>query len=237
MTVHFWKILCAVGLATLAATATAQPAKEGNERRMEASFELSGVTGNPFDDAENAVRVQLRLPNGKTVAVPAFFDGGTSWRVRWMPTLPGKYVWSEITRNGKTVAPTNYTGREATVKNVDRRGFIRSKEGVFRFEDGSLYYPLGHNVAWGNGAENTVADATSRFEKMGKAGENWSRVWMSHWDGKNLDWKVRPGEIDLEAARRWDNIVAAAERNGIYFQTGVAASRPVLLQHRLQLGR
>ena len=56
---------------------------------------------------------------------------------------------------------------------------------------------------------------------MGAAGETWSRVWMCHWDGKNLDWprpKEGEGYLDLTVARHWDSIVEAAEKNGIYFQ-------------------
>jgi hypothetical protein len=219
MTVLLKNIIRAFALATMLATAViAQPARKASVGRLEASFQLPGITGNPFNDEENSVRVKLRLPDGKTVTVPAFFDGGATWRVRWMPGIPGKYAWSDVTRNGKAVTPTNYIHRESSVSAADKQGYIRLKQGVFRFENNARYYPLGHNVAWGGGADKTVADITKWFDKMGQAGENWSRVWMCHWDGKNLDWNVRPGEIDLEAARRWDAILAAAERNGIHFQ-------------------
>src|SRR5262249_28077262 len=71
-------------------------------------------------------------------------------------------------------------------------------------------------------------DIPEIFAKMGRAGENWSRVWMDHWDGKNLDWPApgRSGELDVDVARRWDSIVDAAERSGIYFQ--------MVLQHHGQ---
>jgi hypothetical protein len=65
---------------------------------------------------------------------------------------------------------------------------------------------------------------------MGQAGENWSRVWMNHWDGKNLDWvqggQNAPGTLSLDVARRWDAIVEAAATHGIYFQ--------MVLQHHGQ---
>ena len=58
---------------------------------------------------------------------------------------------------------------------------------------------------------------------MGAAHENWSRVWMDHWDGKNLDWPpygatLPPGQLNLTVAQKWDAIVAAAEEAGIHFQ-------------------
>ena len=58
---------------------------------------------------------------------------------------------------------------------------------------------------------------------MGAAHENWSRVWMDHWDGKNLDWPASgptlpTGQLNLTVAQKWDGIVAAADQAGIHFQ-------------------
>jgi hypothetical protein len=65
---------------------------------------------------------------------------------------------------------------------------------------------------------------------MGAAGENWARLWMTHWDGKNLDWvqgkKNVPGLLHLDAARKWDEIIRAAEANGLRLQ--------IVLQHHGQ---
>ncbi len=49
---------------------------------------------------------------------------------------------------------------------------------------------------------------------MHAAGENWSSVWLDQRDGKELgaaakDGKTKPGEIDLDQAKRWDSIIAA----------------------------
>jgi hypothetical protein len=101
-------------------------------------------------------------------------------------------------------------------------GFIRRDvldRHRFIFDNGDGYYPLGNNAAWDSGPDIAV---TKVFAKMGEAGENWSRVWMDHWDGKNLDWvqgrKLPLGYLDLTVAAKWDAIVRAAEKAGIHFQ-------------------
>ena len=96
----------------------------------------------------------------------------------------------------------------------------------FSYSDGARYFPLGHNQAWHT---DGLPDIPQLFDKMGESGENWSRVWMCHWDKENLDWP-RPagdfGTLNLNVARRWDAIVWAAERNKIAFQ--------MVLQHHGQ---
>ena len=97
----------------------------------------------------------------------------------------------------------------------------RGDHSRFVFDSGARYYPLGHNQAWHS---DKLPDIPELFGKMRAAGENWSRVWMNNWDGKNLDWnsdakkQTKLGEIDLDAAKRWDSIVEAAGKNDIYFQ-------------------
>ena len=70
------------------------------------------------------------------------------------------------------------------------------------------------------------------LRRMGKAGVNWTRIWMNHWDGKNLDWfedeALQPplGQLGLPAAKLWDELVAAADENGVRLQ--------MVLQHHGQ---
>ncbi len=76
-----------------------------------------------------------------------------------------------------------------------------------------------------SGTTNYAADYSAIFDKMSQSGENWSRVWMTAWDGKSLFWsqknKLPVGQFDLEAARRMDSIIDAAEKNSIYLQVAL----------------
>nr|CAA9245144.1 GH5 / GH5_7 [uncultured Armatimonadetes bacterium] len=208
----------------------AAPRKPADFAPIGVRFELPDVTGNPFDYRVNDVRVTFRRPDGKTTRVPAFFDGGAVWRARYTPPLPGGYALAGVTRNGQTVQPRAVERRAFTAGGRPGSGFVRrdpKNAAGFRFDNGDPYYPLGHNAAWKSG---DTPDIPELFAKMGAAGENWSRVWMNHWDNKNLDWvqgaRNEPGVYSLEVARRWDSIVDAAARHGIYFQ--------MVLQHHGQ---
>ncbi len=214
-------------------------AGRGTYPKIEASFELSDVKGNPFDFTENDVMVTIQRPDNHTVKVPAFFDGGAAgktantanmWRVRYTPDTTGRHAITRVTVNGKEVQPEKLEKREMEVTGSPSQGFIRrdAKDKTrFAFDNGSSYYPLGHNVAFVDKPD----EISAVFDKMSKAGENWSRVWMSHMSGLNLDWskdhKSVPGQIDMEAAKRWDTLLDAAEKSGIYLQ--------MVLQHHGQV--
>lgn len=194
--------------------------------KIEASFNITGISTDPvvlFDYAQTDVKVAISQPDSSTVTLPAFYDGGTTWRVRHTPTLAGNYQITGITLNGSPISvsnlqPTNWiiTGfpTNAGYVSIDPNNPRR-----FVTSNGRRYFPVGENVAWDSGS-HTV---TSIFQKMGAAHLNWSRVWMDHWDDKNLDWPSsgRPlplGQLNLTVAQKWDSIVAAADQARVYFQ-------------------
>ena len=201
---------------------------------LEGSFTLK-VEGDPFDYETNDVTVTLKNPEGGPVEVPAFYDGDEktpTWRFRYTPSSTGHYTFVDVKRHREIARADAVTPKEWTVKGDAIPGFIRVDTGDksrFVFDNGARYYPLGQNQAWKNGESPEIS---ANFEKMKGAGENWSRVWMNHWDGKNLDWsadskaQTKPGELDLSVARKWDKLVESAEKNGIFFQ--------MVLQHHGQ---
>ncbi len=205
--------------------------ERGAYPKLETSFELASVPGDPFDYEKVNVQVTLKKADGGTVEVPAFFDGGKTWRMRFTPTRPGPYSVVGVKLNKETAHEEKLEKKEWTVSGDPKPGFVRIDPGDhnrFVFDSGTRYLPLGHNQPWHSSG---LPEIPELFGKMHTAGENWSRVWMSHWDGKNLDWpeKGKPekvGQIDLTAAKKWDGIVEAAEKNDIYFQ--------MVLQHHGQ---
>jgi hypothetical protein len=200
-------------------------------QKIEASFDLPNLQGNPFDFTVNDVRATFVAPGGQRLAVPAFFDGDSRWRVRLSPRVAGDYKIDSITRNGKPIDAANLDHRQFTVA-APVRGFVGiDPHNPMRFvhDDGSVYYPLGYNLGWRDGGGPALPDTIAR---MGQAGANWSRIWMCHWDGKNLDWTQKPedqppvGELSLSVARQWDDIIDAAAASGVYLQ--------IVLQHHGQ---
>ena len=196
---------------------------QGTYSKIEASFNITNLTTDPFDYTVTDVRVQIAQPDNSTVSLPAFFDGGTTWRVRHMPTMAGAYSVSSITKNGATISVGNLQPASWLVAGPPTgTGFIRvdpSNARRFITGNGRRFFPRGEDVAWDVSPHNV----TNVFWRMAAAHENWSRVWMDHWDGKNLDWPASGptlplGQLNLTVAQKWDGIVAAADQAGVHFQ-------------------
>ena len=189
---------------------------------IETSFQLKNLPGDPFDYEKVNVQVSIKKADGATVQVPAFYDGADTWRVRFTPTMPGPYGVVDVKLNGAIVREAKLDKKDWTVSGTPKPGFVRIDKGShseFVLDNGSRYYPIGRNIGW----ESKDTTYSSLFEKMKANGENWSRLWMDQRDGKLLeaslkDGKAVPGQIDLDVARKWDAIFAAAEKNDVYFQ-------------------
>ena len=188
--------------------------------RIETSFNLTNLAADPFDYTLTDVRVQIGQPNATTVIVPAFYDGGTAWRARHSPMLPGTYQVLGVTLNGQTQMVANLQPSSWLVAAPSMGpGFVRidpANTNRFITSDGRRYFPIGHNVAWD---VNSTTNVVGLLAKLGAARENWSRIWMNDWDGKNLDWpKPGPfGQLNLAVAQKWVTIVSAAEQSGVFF--------------------
>ena len=190
--------------------------------KIEASFSITNLATDPFDYTQTDVRVQISQPDSTTASLPAFFDGGTTWRVRHTPSIAGLYQVTGLTLNGQPLAGNNLQPSSWMVGGrTTSPGFVRvdsANTNRFITSNGRRYFPLGHNVAWDISA---ATDVPAIMAKLGGTRENWSRVWMDHWDGKNLDWpKVGAnfGTLSLTVAQKWDAIVSAAEQSGVAFQ-------------------
>lgn len=177
------------------------------------SFNLE-TGGNPYDPVQNDVQVEFKGPGGVTERRLAYFDGD-GWKATLLTHTKGDFtptVFYNGTR-GVSLPPVALT----TIKPF---GFVRLGGATnFRLDDGTAYWPLGHNLAWGNGTEDLTAD----LRQMGADGLNWSRIWANHWDGKNPFWKEGEtpkaiGTMIPSVLNKWDSIVDAADAAGVRFQ-------------------
>lgn len=173
--------------------------------------------GNPYDVEENDVRV--RFEGQQQLTRLAFYDDG-KWKAILVTRNPGVYR-ARLIRNGRATAHPTQEVRVLASQRL-RDGFIRvaPDRRRFVFDSGRTYFPLGYNVAWPN---QQVPSIPAEFEQMRRHGANWARVWASHWGGYNPFWhntgpQVPIGQMSPEVLRRWDELVAAAERTGVYFQ-------------------
>ncbi len=82
-----WSVKVAI-LTILSICVPAQIHAQGTYPKIEASFTVNTPIADPFDYS-NDVRVLMVQPDASTISLPAFFDGGTTWRVRHTPTMAG----------------------------------------------------------------------------------------------------------------------------------------------------
>ncbi len=184
---------------------------------------------NPF---ARELWAEVTTPSGRTLALPAFYLGDRTFAVRARPDEAGTYRLGAIaeTTGGRRqdglavqpasprqidVTPAARTRLPAISRDpADAHGFQRS--------DGRRYFPVGANLAWPEG--DCVPYYRGALAAFAKNDLNWMRVWMVHWGGLNLDWSPetaaspRPGGLDPAVAQRWDDLLAAAEENGVYLQ-------------------
>ncbi len=111
--------------------------------------------------AEECSAVQLDIEfhslNGKRLVVPAFWDGGSTWRVRFAP--PEKGWWYYYVKAGELpLADEVKTGAffvttptpEQITQNPNNRGFLEIANERFCYADGTPFFWLGGTVWAGN---------------------------------------------------------------------------------------
>jgi hypothetical protein len=177
--------------------------------------------GNPYDPAQNDVRVRFIGDKGQTYERLAFYDGDEGvFRAILVAPVAGKYrpvlLW-----NGTESAEVAVEG----VVSADRplkRGFLGVDPLVarrFRWSNGERYVPLGMNLGWQNPDLPPMAD---QIRTLAESGGNWTRIWACHWDGKNPWWPqgdaVPDGELWPPAFRKWDVLAAACETHDVGWQ-------------------
>lgn len=190
---------------------------------------------NPF---ARELWAEVRLPDNRTVVLPAYFAGHGIYAVRARPEKTGVYRLGSVLETGAggraRTAAEPVTSPEVTVATgtvLPAIGLDPEHRGRFRSSEGRSFTPVGTNLAWSRG--EPVPYYRSAIERYAEADLNWMRIWMAHWGRLNLDWLPErdgrsppPGLLDPTIASNWDQVLAAAERHGVYVQ--------LVLQHHGQ---
>jgi len=209
-------------------------------KKFELTFTLSQSYDNPFDPNIVDVTAAFTVPDGNTVTIPAFFykeydytngryvnGRNPCWKARFAPSQTGEHTVSQITivdSNGSTTIAPNIT---FTCFESSEKGFIRTDQRdpyYLCYANGCPYMPIGHNVCW---LPDGPGDWEHYFTSMGAVGENWTRIWMTHfYEGQILEWSRNHwsgyfkgvGRLSLEMGWKLDRIIESAEENGIGIQ-------------------
>ena len=220
----------------------------------EARFDLPDRYDNPFDPTQIDAGARVLTPSGKTNEIHAFYyqphfrledelgepvepDGRPEWRIRYCPREPGLYrvTLYACDPSGMTVR-TNVLSFTAAPASAEALHFVRVSRKdprYFEFDDGSLFYPIGHNVRSATDArmddkfpwifrkqEGTTAYRRF-FARMQEAGENLAEVWMSAWS-LGLEWTEGIGGYhganDYHMGNAWelDRVIDLACDHHIY---------------------
>jgi len=219
--------------------------------KLEISFQLNRMFCNPFDPEEVSVEARFTAPSGKLLVVPGFYHqeyisalegskerltpvGQGSWKVRFAAQEAGEHKFRIYVRAVDDKLRTAERSFEALPS--DNPGFVRvSKEDprYFEFDNGDLFYPIGHNFRSPNDARGAKVLRISvppdrgtyayedMFPKMAAHGENFAEVWMCSWwlDIEWIpDWKYYQGLGDYNLANAWklDRVLQLARENDIY---------------------
>jgi hypothetical protein len=199
----------------------------------------SAQVQNPFS---RELWAELITPSGQKLTLPAYYADGGLYAVRARPDEIGTYRFGMVSETTLGVHQTDMIVSLVTPAAVENKSLARLPAILLNPKDprqlmrsdGLPYIPVGANLAW---APDSRTDRLNyylqAFPAFSRANLNWMRVWMAHWDGLNLDWlpadmgpSPKPGYIDEQVAETWDQLLGAAEDNGVYVQ--------VVLQHHGQ---
>lgn len=151
--------LCAVLFALLCAAAAAD-SPVGKYREYEVTLTADQTHANPYLDV--TLSAIFRGPS-QTIKANGFWDGGKVFRIRMLPTEPGKWNWT-VSSNDSSL---NGKSGTFTCADSDSPGYVRvSKEHPFSFEwaaNGKPFFFLGDTM-WHMWYRISFDDGT--FQKM-----------------------------------------------------------------------
>ncbi|MFI7066786.1 DUF4038 domain-containing protein [Kribbella sp. NPDC050124] len=139
--------------ATMPETAEATPKPVLRTRTWTpAEITLNSTVSYPDSYRDVDVSATFTGPNGQTLTAPGFWDGGTTWRIRFSPPVSGR--WQYSTRSSDS-ANTGLNRQQGTILAADyaggldiyRHGFLRSSANnrYVTYADGKPFFWLGDN--------------------------------------------------------------------------------------------
>ena len=202
-------------------------------RKLEIDCATGGTIKNPYDPQEISLDGVFAFEDKEQYTVPGFYyvpftrtiRGGRDifrpagegfWKVRFTPDKAGEWSF-HLTASGSngtfTTSEINFT-----VIPAESDGFIRQPaegERYFHYSSGTIYLPVGANVAWYDMRE--TSSYMNWFYRMGKNGANYARLWLASW-GFEFEWKdTGLGDYTDRQTRAWqlDYTLQLAEEAGI----------------------
>lgn len=180
----------------------------------EVVFESEKLYADPFND----VSVDLILfGNGRKYKIPAFWDGGNVWRVRFACPSAGEWYFTTVCTDEENYSLNNRTGKVICSEydgeyDVYKHGFVTVNQGkkYFTYDDGTPFFYLG-DTHWSLGGE--TADMVKTIcEKRVSQGFT---VIQSEPIDELFDFGDGIAENDMAGLHRYDEKFAIIAENGL----------------------
>jgi hypothetical protein len=167
---------------------------------------------NPFDLETNRVELVVHQPDFSKRVLSFFYDGMNAdsvqqWEARFTPKQTGVHGFA-VSIEGKLDPPFEVSVAANSGKKLGGLK-LSDRFGTFAYESGEPFRGIGLNVCW-------AEDYEYYFKKLQAAGINVTRIWMCPWN-LSFEWQETGlGRYNLQSARRLDEILALAEKYGIF---------------------
>ena len=110
-------------------------------------FKIASAPANPYTVAFSA---EMNGPDGTKLTLPGFYDGNSTWKIRFSPTKEGKWTLtthSEITDlNNRHAQLTCERNRNKAIHGSIQLDSVNTQH--FIFEDGTRWFPVGYEANW-----------------------------------------------------------------------------------------
>jgi uncharacterized protein DUF4038/uncharacterized protein DUF5060/collagenase-like protein with putative collagen-binding domain len=108
--------------------------------RFETQFTQTSKASNPYKHV--TATVTFARPDGATVSVPMFWDGGSTWRVRFSPALTG--TWS-YTTSSSDEGLNNQSGTFDVIASANKGAIVQKPDAAYHFayQDGTPVWWFG----------------------------------------------------------------------------------------------
>ena len=160
----------------------------GKWTRHEIGFESSKMYNNPLYDVRD-FRIKLTSPSGRELTVRGFWDGGTKWKVRFLPDETGSWSWKSECTDRENQGLNGKTGHFDCVANksaeaVFQRGAIQHRSGDYYLShhDGTPFFWLAC-TAWNGALKSTDEEWAIYLNQRKKNNYNVIQLVTTEWRG------------------------------------------------------
>lgn len=204
--------------------------------KFELAVKLEAEYRNPFDPDEVSLSGIFTSPDGTEKRVDGFFYqpyrpyfysrtgetftpyGETGWRLRFTPDRPGNWSYRLVLKDRKGRNAVSASGAfEAGA--AETPGFLRISQhdpSYLAFDNGESFFGVGFASHFWS-ANNLVIYLRDALNTLKAFGGNYTSVNFEVFGDGGFSLEHRkPGEYDLANAARFDYVLEAAERRGIY---------------------